>query len=163
MVKYQRGGVAIDPFEWRDRVSIADLFQTLSYQLAGVSMALGLEFTLTPPERPLFVLFDRESLADVICSLVHNGFNACDRGGAVHLRGQQRGAECRITVEDTGHGIPPDAIDAIFAPDYPRQGRDGFTLNLCQVREVVESMGGRVTAANRARGGARFTLVLPRV
>ena len=162
MVKYQRGGVAVDPFEWRDRVAIGELFQALSYQFAGVSMALGLEFTLTPPERPVFVMFDRESLADVITSLVHNAFAACNKGGAVHLQGQDKGGNCRIMVEDNGPGIAPGALHSIFAPDYPRQGRDGFTLNLFQVRQVVESMGGIVEASNRARGGARFTLILPR-
>ena len=161
MVKYQRGGVAVDPFEWRDRVVIGELFQALSYQFAGVSMALGLEFTLTPPERPIFVLFDRESLADVISSLVHNAFAACEKGGAVALRGQAEGLNCRITVVDSGPGIAPGALEAIFAPGYPRRGRDGFTLNLFQIRAVVESMGGTIRAANRARGGARFTLILP--
>jgi len=161
VVKFQRGGAALDPFEWPERVAIADLFQALGYQFAGVSMALGLEFRQQLPGAALHVLFDRESLADVISSLVHNAFSVCERGGEVRLSAQALDGRCVIRVADTGPGIAAGDRERIFARDFARRGRESFSLNLYQLRQVVESAQGRVRAENLPGGGACFTITLP--
>jgi len=75
-----------------------------------------------------------------------------------------------LTVEDNGPGIPEAALEKIFSSGYTTRGREAAAggwpqnhrgLGLAIVRSIVEGAGGRITAANRAQGGACFTLELP--
>jgi C4-dicarboxylate-specific signal transduction histidine kinase len=68
----------------------------------------------------------------------------------------------RIAVEDSGPGIAPTVLPHLFV-DFvttkPRGKGTGLGLRIC--RRIVEEMGGSITAANRAEGGARFEILLP--
>jgi signal transduction histidine kinase len=88
----------------------------------------------------------------------------------------QDAAHCLLlTVEDNGPGIPAEAEETIFAYGFTSHGvREGQSqgsaniwplghrgLGLTISRSIVEGAGGRITAANREQGGARFRLELP--
>nr|WP_228531045.1 MULTISPECIES: ATP-binding protein [Myxococcaceae] len=68
-----------------------------------------------------------------------------------------------LCVEDNGPGLPPAALERLFEPFFTTKapGR-GTGLGLALSREYVERYGGSLHAENRAEGGARFTLLLPR-
>lgn len=76
-----------------------------------------------------------------------------------------------LAVEDSGPGIPADALEKIFASGYtghaPGAGDAGMGaaahrgLGLAITRSIVENAGGRIHAENRARGGARMVIDLP--
>ncbi len=73
----------------------------------------------------------------------------------------------RVTVEDEGPGIPPDALPHIFDKFYRAKAADrriaGTGLGLAVARGFVEAFGGALDAANRSdAGGAVLTLSLPR-
>ncbi|HET9480357.1 MAG TPA: ATP-binding protein, partial [Candidatus Polarisedimenticolia bacterium] len=72
----------------------------------------------------------------------------------------------RLTIEDTGAGIPPDALDRVFHRLYRvdrARSRDvpGTGLGLAIVKHLVRLHGGEILAENREEGGARFTITLP--
>jgi len=72
----------------------------------------------------------------------------------------------RLTVEDSGPGVPPDALPRIFDKFYRVPGRDrgsrsGTGIGLAVVRGLVETMGGRVTARASELGGLAVDLDLP--
>ncbi|QDT57127.1 Sensor protein KdpD [Caulifigura coniformis] len=71
----------------------------------------------------------------------------------------------RIVVADTGPGIPAGAEERIFDKFYRAAGRAdggrGSGLGLAICRAIIQAHGGRIRAANRATGGAEFTIQLP--
>lgn len=73
-----------------------------------------------------------------------------------------RGDRAFITVEDTGPGIPTDAMDRIFDAYFTTK-TGGTGLGLAIVRDLVERVGGSLQAENKQDGGARFTVELPTV
>ena len=72
----------------------------------------------------------------------------------------------RVTVADSGAGIPPDEIDRIFERFHrvdPSRARatGGAGLGLTIARQVVEAHGGKIRAENGPGGGSRFVFELP--
>jgi PAS domain S-box-containing protein len=68
----------------------------------------------------------------------------------------------RIAVEDSGSGIPAEILPQLFhafVTTKPRGKGTGLGLRIC--RRILEEMGGRISAANRETGGARFEILLP--
>ena len=70
-----------------------------------------------------------------------------------------------VVVTDSGPGIPPNDITRVFERFYrvdkSRSGPGGTGLGLSIVKHLVELHDGHVSVANRAEGGAVFTVVLP--
>jgi signal transduction histidine kinase len=63
-------------------------------------------------------------------------------------------------LEDSGPGLPADAGERIFEPDFTTKSR-GAGLGLAIVRQAVLADGGRITAWTRPEGGAAFEVRLP--
>ena len=66
-----------------------------------------------------------------------------------------------MTVEDEGQGIPPEFMGRIFDPFFTTKGERGTGLGLSIAYGAMARLGGSITAANRAEGGAIFTLRFP--
>jgi signal transduction histidine kinase len=106
---------------------------------------------------------DVERLHQVIVNLGANAIRFTQPGGRVVARVIDAGPEFELQVEDTGVGIPADALPYIF--DAYRQAhreRGGTGLGLAIVRGIAEAHGGRVTVESREGKGSRFTVLLPR-
>jgi two-component system OmpR family sensor kinase len=106
---------------------------------------------------------------DLLWSAVENIVrNAVKHGGAdsaVDLELQGAAGEVHIDVLDRGPGIAPEHLGEIFEPFFrsnpTRNNVDGHGLGLAIAKRVVETHGGRITAANRIGGGLRVTITLP--
>jgi signal transduction histidine kinase len=108
-------------------------------------------------------LGDEERLYQLVVNLGANAIRFTPRGGRVTIRIIDASTEFEIQVEDTGVGIPADALPAIFDP-YRQAHRDrgGTGLGLAIVKGVAAAHGGHVTAESREGKGSRFTVLLPR-
>ncbi|MFQ5895091.1 MAG: sensor histidine kinase [Nitrospinota bacterium] len=114
-----------------------------------------------PPKGPL-VMADRDNLQPAFMSLLVNALEAIGRDGTirVQLEVDEFARQTCVTVADTGPGIPPEDLERVFDPFFTtREEGTGLGLAICQ--RVVESHGGRVTAANGATGGALLRVTLP--
>jgi PAS domain S-box-containing protein len=76
-------------------------------------------------------------------------------------KGQGTKEWVRLSVRDTGEGIPEDLHGRIFEPFFSTKER-GTGLGLAMVRQIVEGFGGRVEVSSRPGEGARFDVWLPR-
>ena len=93
--------------------------------------------------------------------------NAAGYGGRAAVRIERDDAETRVVVEDEGPGIPEAALERVFEPFVrleASRSRDtgGTGLGLAIARGIVRGHGGDIVLANRAEGGLRATVALPR-
>lgn len=105
---------------------------------------------------------DRHRLEQVLLNLLLNSIRATPAGGWIELNGRNEcgGNQVVIEVADTGPGISPEDLEAIFEPGFTRRsGSPGLGLTVC--RNVVEQHGGSIRAANRPGAGAVFAIILP--
>lgn len=72
--------------------------------------------------------------------------------------------QVRLTVSDTGVGIPPEVLERVFDPFWSTKGDSGHSgLGLAIVDSVVHQMGGTVSVTSRPGRGTAFRIELPRV
>lgn len=113
------------------------------------------------------VELDPSAFQQLILNLLVNARDAMPSGGrlrieAVPLSSPERGDQVRISVEDTGVGIPPEMLDRILEPFFTtKSGGEGTGLGLAVVQRVVTSAGGSIEVTSDLGRGTRFTLLLP--
>ncbi|HET9597580.1 MAG TPA: HAMP domain-containing sensor histidine kinase [Anaeromyxobacteraceae bacterium] len=104
-------------------------------------------------------------LTSVVSNLAHNAMKYMgDRAvRRVTVRAVERGSFVRVEVEDTGPGIPDDAVDEIFLPYVrgPTYGKEGLGLGLATVKRLCEAHGGRVGVRSALDQGSIFWIELP--
>jgi PAS domain S-box-containing protein len=111
---------------------------------------------------------DITRLAQVVGNLLNNAAKYTPPGGRVTLSVAEEGNDLRITVEDTGLGIPRDMQARVFerfvqAEQHLERAQGGLGIGLSVVRALVEMHGGRVGVESAGHGlGSRFSVWLPR-
>ena len=121
------------------------------------------------------VMADEHRLAQVLVNLLLNAGDAMGGKGEVSLRARATsdaqphrrasdpppGRRVELWVEDTGPGIPPEALPRIFDPFFTTKDvGHGTGLGLSIAASIIEAFGGELRAENRAEGGARFVATL---
>ena len=110
---------------------------------------------------PLYVEGDVFALGRVYRNLVVNAIQATAPGGLVVAATEAHGDRIQIRVYDTGCGIPPDRLQAIFE-DFVTTKRRGLGLGLAITRKIVEQLGGRISVASEVGKGTTFVIDFPR-
>jgi signal transduction histidine kinase len=110
------------------------------------------------------IIADGERLHQVLLNLLANAVEHTPPGGCATLSVMPSRDGAYVEVRDTGAGIPSDHLARIFDRFYRADGTrhgGGAGLGLAIARAIVEAHGGRIVAANRAEGGASFTVEIP--
>jgi signal transduction histidine kinase len=101
-------------------------------------------------------------LQHVFTNLLINAQQATPSGGTVRVL-TERAEQPKgvwVHVEDTGEGIPPEALERIFEPFYTRK-EHGTGLGLSIAKQIIEEHGGEIRVASELGKGARFSVFLP--
>ena len=93
-------------------------------------------------------------------NLITNAIQATAEGGKVTIATTRAGDQVEITVTDTGSGIPPERLAAIF-DDFVTTKRRGLGLGLAISKRIVEQLDGTITVASEVGRGTAFTVRLP--
>jgi len=110
---------------------------------------------------------DPEKLRQILVNLLSNAVKFTDAGGRVEMSCSTDAEHVRLSVRDTGIGIPPDKLHVIFDPfvqvrsDLARR-HEGTGLGLAISRDLARGMGGDLTVESTLREGSTFTVVLLR-
>jgi signal transduction histidine kinase len=129
---------------------------------AGKDIRLGLDL---PPFLPL-VAADGEKIYWVLFQLLDNALKFTPSGGEVTVTAEVRPARVRLSVRDTGPGIPPERLSAIFQPfrqleTAPGQLVDGTGLGLALVKRIVEAHNAKIEVESGPGRGSVFAFELP--
>jgi two-component system CheB/CheR fusion protein len=127
----------------------------------------GVQLTLRLPEAPVILDADRTRIAQVVSNILNNAAKFTEPGGRVELSAAVHGADVRVSVTDTGAGIPAGMLTQIFemfvqVRDARVGGQPGLGIGLTLVRRLVDLHGGRVWAESPGPGGgSTFHVTLP--
>jgi signal transduction histidine kinase len=108
-----------------------------------------------------------DKIERVLFNLLTNALRHTPSDGAIAVALEPLAEEVRVTVEDTGEGLPGDslrrAFERFWRGDRARtREKGGAGLGLAIARGLVEAQGGRIWAENRPEGGAKIAFTLPR-
>jgi len=136
------------------------------YELSAREKELELEWVEESPCKTVRVLATPESLDRVFNNLVSNAVKYTPSGGRVTVSMACTQEEARITVADTGIGIPPEAMEHLFEEFYratnaKEMEREGTGLGLTIVKDTITRLGGQIAVDSTPDTGSRFTVTLP--
>lgn len=121
--------------------------------------------TAEPAAAPLSVEGDPAHLREVLGILLDNAVKFTAAGGDIAIATRREGEQAIITVRDSGAGMAPDRLAAIFdigASKDPTHKREGLGIHLAFARHLVTLHGGDIEAASAGPGqGSEFTIRLP--
>ncbi|MBV8454932.1 MAG: response regulator, partial [Deltaproteobacteria bacterium] len=100
-------------------------------------------------------------LRQIFLNLLLNAQDAMPAGGTIRISGYAQNGKIIVSVEDEGQGISEENLGRIFDPFFSTKGKDGTGLGLSTASASMAHIGGTISAANRAEGGAVFTLKFP--
>ena len=103
---------------------------------------------------------DAESLRSVFSNLLINALHATGEGGRIKATLSAGDSGVRVSVSDTGAGIPPDHLGQVFEPYFSTK-ETGTGLGLAIVKKAVEDHGGQIAVESKEGEGTTFTVTLP--
>lgn len=148
-------------------IAASDVVEEVYQSLAPLAMRdrqVKVVHSIAPDLPP--ALADRARLAQVLLNLVRNAITYTPSGGIVSISLSREDADhLAITVADTGIGIPPEDLarvfDRFYRTDVSRtRASGGFGLGLSIARDLVQAMGGSISAASAPGEGSQFRVVL---
>jgi signal transduction histidine kinase len=159
VIELARGGdrlVDLDPIPF----SVTDILESVRDIVLPIAEEKGLAVRISPPNSD-FRIGHPVALSRVLLNLTTNALKFTDEG-QVEVQARQSGRTgLEFSVQDTGRGIPPQAMNTLFLPfrrrvksgDYKFSGA-GLGLSIC--RKLVEAMGSELKVDTSPESGTRF-------
>ncbi len=160
--------------EEEESFNLVKMLGNLTSYLGEDAKSKGVDFISDLPAEPIVITGLEGRLAQVFVNLITNAISFCQDGDAVRVWLRKRENRVLVVVEDTGPGIPDQALQKIFKRFYSERPEGQFGehsgLGLAISKQIVEAHGGVIWAENirpleadmtSAPLGARFVVGLP--
>jgi len=150
-----------------EKVVVGDLCENLYNLVKPLADNKHLTFDLSLEDELPMMNTDPGKLQQILYNLLSNAIKFTPEGGRVVLRAQAVYPEqIRISISDTGPGIPPEQQETIFEKFQQADGSiareyGGTGLGLAIAKELTIMLGGTITVASRVGEGATFSVTLP--
>ncbi len=160
--------------EEEEEFDLLTMLGNLNQFLGEDARAKGIDYISDLPPQPIMIHGLEARLAQVFVNLITNAISFCEDGDAIRVWARRRANRVLIVVEDTGPGIPEQALSNIFKRFYSQRPAEHFGnnsgLGLAISKQIVEAHGGVIWAENIRPTevditseplGARFVVGLP--
>lgn len=155
----EAGKLAVVPGESDAAALLTEAAETFVATAAAKSIVLEVEVD----ERPLAAMLDHTRVLQVMTNLVSNAVKFTPAGGRIVVRGERLGNGVRLSVSDSGPGIPAHLLEKVFERFWQADPGQQWSLGLGLYisRCIVDAHRGRVWAESPAGGGTTMYLTLP--
>lgn len=160
--------------EEQESFNLLKMIGNLGEYLGQQAEEKGVEFIMDIPADPITIHGLEARLAQVFVNLITNAISFCEDGDAIRIWARQRDNRVLVVIEDTGPGIPEQALTKVFKRFYSERPENQFGnnsgLGLAISKQIVEAHGGVIWAENIRPTdadptseplGARFVVGLP--
>jgi len=160
--------------EEEEAFDLIKMLRNLTEYLGGEAHQKGVDFITDLASSSIVITGLEARLAQVFVNLITNAISFCEEGDAIRVWARQRENRVLVVVEDTGPGIPDEALTKIFNRFYSQRPEKQFGnnsgLGLAISKQIVEAHGGVIWAENIRPTdadvtseplGARFVVGLP--
>ena len=160
--------------EEEEQFNILETIGNIGQYLGEDARSEGIDFIVDLPETPILIDGLEARLAQVFVNLITNAISFCEDGDAIRIWAREKENRVLVVVEDTGPGIPDQALSKIFKRFYSQRPEEHFGnnsgLGLAISKQIVEAHGGVIWAENIRPTqaditsdplGARFVVGLP--
>jgi PAS domain S-box-containing protein len=160
LTRIERGRLRLDLQPVASRELIGEAIERFETRAHDAGVALEADVAAALPN----VLVDRERIGHVFDNVIANALRYTGPGGRVRLSARPVHGAVRLTVADSGEGVPPEHLPHIFEKFYQVPGTrhgGGAGLGLAIVRELVEAHGGEVDVTSQPGAGTALSFTLP--
>jgi len=145
-------------------LDLRPLLEQIHSDMLPLAKSRELDLTIGKMEEA-YVWGDRDSLRRLFMNLVDNAIKYTPAGGKVSIEMERDGKSVKVSVSDTGIGIPaedlPRIFERFFVAHKRRRGKESIGLGLSICRAVARMHGGDITVQSELKRGSRFTVTLP--
>ncbi|MGY2875258.1 PAS domain S-box-containing protein [Marmoricola sp. URHA0025 HA25] len=160
-------GAAMQPPSRLEALDLRTVVDASHASVTGLLSSRHLELHEELPDEPVVVLGEATYLERAVTNLLSNAIKFTRDGGHITTRlTVEDDHTCRLSVSDTGLGIPPDEVKDVFqrffrSSNVRADAIQGTGLGLSIVRSIVERHRGQIDVQSRQGEGTTFTIVLP--
>ncbi|HEY4037209.1 MAG TPA: ATP-binding protein [Burkholderiaceae bacterium] len=160
LAKIESGGLTLSP----EPTSITEVLIECHKLVEPQAGERGIRMVF-PAESPIYVIADRTRLKQVFLNLLSNAIKYNRVGGAVLVGCEiSESQRVRVSVQDTGPGLRPDQLQALFQP-FNRLGQEsgpveGTGIGLVVTKKLLELMGGTIGVTSAVGAGSVFSVEL---
>ena len=146
--------------------SVVDLLYECKDVMNSKADEEKIRIQIESPEKMPMLEADRDKIKQVVLNLLSNAIKYNHPTGSIILRSDFSAEEILIILQDTGIGIPEDALPHLFQKFYrvreneTKAAGTGLGLSIC--KQIVQGHGGRVEVKSKIGVGTTFTVHLPR-
>jgi signal transduction histidine kinase len=156
-----------------DTLDLKEILSKVYRELANLFKVRNIELKIAVDKKPLFIAGDYRQIRLTMRELLHNALKFTPDNGKVLVKLELKSDQVQYSVKDTGVGIPFEKQKLIFDRFYEIQDvvnhrsskRDfmggGLGIGLSMVKEIVESMKGKVELISEPGQGSLFKVILP--
>ena len=161
LARFEAGGISLE----QENVDVDELFERVSERHAKTAQEKNVAIVIEPHEEDIRLVGDAMRLEQAVQNLAANALRHTPPGGSVRLGATRTDGQVKLTVTDTGVGIPvehlPHVFDRFYKADQSRSQSGGSGLGLSIVKAIVERHGGTVAVRSRQGVETTFEVALP--
>lgn len=136
------------------------------YKIPAQEKQIELRFECHCPHEKVFVHATTDGLDRIFNNLISNAVKYTPTGGKVLVKMEPLNGEIHVAVQDTGIGIPKEALPHLFqefyrAPNAKELAAEGTGLGLAITKDLVQRLDGRITVESEVGVGTTFHVFLP--